>query len=236
MLEIGSGGRRARRLALAALGTALFWVLLWLVSLDFQAAKASEHGTYPHDWGALPAIAGQSSASHIDSRLSGVATELAGRAAEVRCWSAGDWDRLGDEIAARWSYAERPGLTGGYTSLDRNRVNLSPMVCRELGHILYGGIDFAEDDWDDLSWAVNMLSHESMHVRGLDDESVAECYGVQAIPRAARLLGLSKGVGRHLADRYWARWYLHQEDPEYRAYECRDGGKLDRTPRDDVWP
>jgi hypothetical protein len=236
MAESGSRGRRTRRLGLAAFGAAAFWILLWLVSLSFEAAKASEDARYPRDWGPLPTVAAPFAGSHVDPRLTRVASELARKETEVRCWSRDDWDRLGDGIATRWSDADRPGVTGAYTSLDGERVNLSPRVCADLAHVISDGIGLVGTDWDRVSWAVNMLSHESMHARGIHQESVAECYGMQTIPTTARLLGLSGEQGRYLAERYWGRWYLHQEDPEYRAYECRDRGKLDLAPRSSVWP
>jgi hypothetical protein len=230
-----SGKRRVRRLALTAVCAAAFWILAWFASLSFDAAKASQAARYPHDWGPLPSFASPSATSHIDPRLSRIARTIAGRDTEVRCWSEYDWIELRREITSRWSLADDPGPYGAFTSLDRERINLSPPVCGPLEQLVYRGLD-PHPDWDGLSWAVSLLSHESMHVSGIDLEAAAECYGVQRIPATARTLGIDETNARILARRYWSRWYLTQDDPEYRSPECRDGGRLDLHPESNVWP
>ena len=235
MEQTNSGRRRVRRLALTAAGTAAFWILAWLTSVSFDAAKASEAARYPHDWGPLPTFASPSTTSHIDPRLTRVAETISGRDTEVRCWSQYDWTQLRREITSRWSLDDDPGPYGAFTSLDRERINLSPPVCGPLEDLVYRGLD-PDVDWDELSWAVSLLSHESMHVSGIDQEAAAECDGVQRIPETARALGVDEPDARILASRYWSRWYVTQDDPEYRSSECHDGGRLDLHPDSHVWP
>ena len=235
MAKTNSQARRVRRLTLTAITAAAFWILVWLTAVSFDAAKASEAARYPHDWGPLPTFASPSATSHIDPKLSRTARALAGRDAEVRCWSEADWSRLRQEIVSRWSSADDPGPYGAFTSLDRERIDLSPGVCAPLEELAYRGL-VRDADWDEISWAVSLLTHESMHVHGIDMESAAECYGVQRIPETAHLLGLGETDGRLLANRYWSRWYLTQEDPEYRSAECHDGGRFDLRPETHVWP
>jgi hypothetical protein len=233
--QTNSGKRRVRRLALTALGAAAFWILAWLASVSFDAAKASQAARYPHDWAPLPSFSSLSATSHVDPRLSRVARTIAGHDTEVRCWSEYDWTRLRREITSRWSPADDPGPYGAFTSLDHERIDLSPPVCVPLEQLVYHGLD-PDPDWDELSWAVSLLSHESMHVSGIDMEAAAECYGVQRIPATARLLGIDEANARTLANRYWTRWYLTQDDPEYRSPECHDGGRFDLHPESDLWP
>jgi hypothetical protein len=81
-----------------------------------------------------------------------------------------------------------------------------------------------------------MLDHEAQHVRGVRDEAIAECNGMQAIDTAARALGRTGEEGRYLASLYWKSSYPKLEDPAYHSAECRDGGRLDLHPQSDVWP
>jgi hypothetical protein len=222
---------RGARLGLAALACAAFWTLLWLAHLAVQA-HALVHDL--HDDRPLPTIGAPSPESHIDPRLSHVASVLAGRGVEVRCWSVGDWVQL-DANRRRLMHDERrTGLRSGFTSFDRKRIDLGTAACADLAHIAYEPLDRPHESWDDLAWAVNLLGHESTHARGTHDERRAECEGMQAIPRTSRLLGLNATEGRYLALLYWSRLYPLMGD--YRSAECRDGGGLDIHPETDVWP
>jgi hypothetical protein len=191
-----------------------------------------------NDEAPLPVISGSSAESRIEPRFSRVATLLSGRRAEVRCWSLGDWDKRMAERRALWGQDEDLGTWGAYTSSDwRARIQLAPAVCAELGRLAYQDVSALEDEGgESLAWAVAVLAHESEHVRGIDDEAAAECYGMQSIRAAARALGATRREAAFLAVLYWYRWYPGLDDPDYRSPECRDGGRLDLRRRSTIWP
>jgi hypothetical protein len=83
---------------------------------------------------------------------------------------------------------------------------------------------------------VAALAHESQHVRGIENEAQAECYGMQTIQKTTEALGRSAADGRYLAALYWRDYYLKQRNEEYRSDGCRDGGELDMRPETHVWP
>jgi len=224
--------KRIRRLALTALATAAFWIFVWYAWFGFQAYRYVAH---LHDRRAIPVVASPSLASHIDPGLSRVAKNLSGRDVEVRCWSVPDWYRLDAERRALVDDSTRIGLRGGFSSFDRKRIDLGTFGCLDLARLLYEDDALSIADRADQAWAVGLLAHESMHIRGIGNEATAECYGMQAIPRAAALLGLEEKEGRQLADLYRSGWYPRM-DTDYRSKECRDGGELDLRPEDGIWP
>jgi hypothetical protein len=78
----------------------------------------------------------------------------------------------------------------------------------------------------DMTIAVHVLSHESMHMRGLTAEAAAECAAVQRDIRTAELLGATPLQARELARDYYLAVYPDMPD-EYRDGECRQGGRSD---------
>jgi hypothetical protein len=214
---------------MAGVAAVAFWGFVWLVWLNLQARA---YVTHIHDRGPLATSSLPTPASHIEPRLSRIARELAGRDVEVRCWSPSDWYRLDSERAEIDDDTASHGLRSAFVSYDRKRIDMGTIVCAELAQTLDGADRLERAD---LAWAVKLLAHESMHVRGVENEATAECYGMQAIPRTASLLGLGGDEGRRLADFYWSGWYPRM-DPEYRSEECRDGGELDLRPESGIWP
>jgi hypothetical protein len=190
----------------------------------------------PH--GRLPDLSDTPSPSRADGELSHVVAVLAGRGAEVRCWSHADWKRRGAELQRRWPKLGRVGsswraYTWAYPVLT---VHFSPEICIELTRLRQNSAPVWDDPSPDgLAWTVAALGHESVHVSGELDEAKAECYGMQRMRTAAVELGRSAAEGQYLAERYWKRWYRWSEPP-YESHECRNGGELDLRPGTDIWP
>lgn len=85
--------------------------------------------------------------------------------------------------------------------------------------------------------ALQTLAHESMHLRGITDEGLAECYGLQLLDDAARWLGADDALAAEMAGDYWTGIYLRQRpDSEYFRADCLDGSALDLSPQDAAWP
>jgi hypothetical protein len=204
--------RRRRRLTAAG----AIWVLVLWLSLGFASTRGR---------GRLPDLPDATPQSRLDSALSEIASELSGVGADVYCWSKADWeDRT--SLGAWRAYA------GGYP----RSINLSPEVCGGLTSLFEDHLPVWEAASPDaLAWSIAALAHESIHMRGIHDEGVAECHGVQSIRTAAGLLGRTPAEGRYLTQRYWKRFYRWSRPP-YRSGECRNGGRLDLRPGTDVFP
>jgi len=87
---------------------------------------------------------------------------------------------------------------------------------------------------DDEVVAVHVLTHESMHIRGLTDDAAAECAAVQRDAMTARFLGADLAAAAALAHRYWTRMYPQMLDG-YRSGGCAAEGPLDEHLPDAPW-
>jgi hypothetical protein len=83
--------------------------------------------------------------------------------------------------------------------------------------------------------AVHVLSHESWHLTGDHSESDTECRAMQSDAAVAERLGATPQQARALAETYAAAVYPEMSDA-YRDRDCVDGGSLDLTPGDGLWP
>jgi hypothetical protein len=224
----------ARRLVVAGLAWTGFLVPLGAF-LGFAGASAPKPLTRePVDFerGRMPANPSTIPTSRLDPRLGHVAAVLSGLGTEVFCWSPGDWKLRQRTRQPR----DRLGAWRAYTGGSPRMIHLSPEVCAQLSVIaadlpLLAG----EHSPDALAWSVAALGHEAQHVAGIRDEVQAECYGMQSIARAARLLGRTPREGQYLATVYWKHWYVWLT-PSYRSRECRNGGRLDLRKADRSWP
>ena len=157
-----------------------------------------------------------------ESRLSGVASSLAGRPVEVRCqsWAGAFTDAHVEPGYVRWEADGGPA----------RETTLKADVCRTLGGYLRGTGDPSHGE----VVAVHIVTHEAMHLAGIQDEAAAECAAVQRDARTARLLGASAADAADLASRYWAEVYPRMPD-DYRTTECAPGRSLDERLGDGPW-
>ena len=190
----------------------------------------------PHDDGPLPTVGGMTEVSRIEPLYSRLASSIAGRRVEVRCWSEEDWLERSEEVAAWANGNTRPGPWSGYVSWDRKRANLAPAVCRSLAKWAYER-HWPDDRWDGyyFAWSVKALAHEAQHLRGIKSEAEAECYALQSMRLVGTELGLDDERAEFLAEYAW-RYFYPRARGEYRSDECRDGGDLDLRPETVVWP
>jgi hypothetical protein len=222
--KAASSKRRIWRLALVG----VVWAFVVTSVAGFFVANRGR--------GRLPDLSATRSPSHPDARLGHVVSVLAGRGAEVLCWSHEDWRREAAERGHR-SHTKLGGPWAAFTSFSPYlAVELSPEICIELSRLVH----LHEPVWKDpsrdaLALAVATLAHESVHVTGNLSEGLAECWGMQVIPTAAVELGRSRQEGRYLAELYWHRWYRFRHRP-YWSSECRNGRALDLHPNTDTWP
>jgi hypothetical protein len=182
----------------------------------------------------LPTHAPGETRSHDDPLYERIASELAGRPTRVYCWSRADWATRLAERHAFWPDADPLGPWRAYTNVQLSAVQLSPEICVQLARVTRPVPLSKTGSVDTVAWAVHVLAHESQHARGIWDEAMAECYGLQMTADVAMKLGRSRKEAAYLAAVYWKHWYVWLRD-SYRSSECRPGGRLDLHRRDQ-WP
>jgi hypothetical protein len=182
----------------------------------------------------LPKTGGVTAQSRIEPLFSRVASTVAQRPLEIRCWSSRDWSNVLAEFRV-WA----PGRfdpAGFVPDFDLGRANLDPWTCRHLDALAYRHAHPRGGEAQlDLAYAVQILSHETQHLVSPGTEAETECYGMQALTRVARSLGASAAYARVLARRFWEDGYA-LNTPAYKTKLCRNGGPLDAHPASNVWP
>src|SRR5215213_5136169 len=150
-------------------------------------------------------------ASAFEARLGLVAESIAGRSVGVRCEDLGDVDDR-DELGGDVRYS-------GDEPANYARIRLD--ICAELRQVTRdrgaGGAPEAR--------AIEVLAHESFHLRGVKEEAVAECYAIQFIRVVARGLRATNANARLLYELALHAYPYHP--PDYLSPECRPGGALD---------
>jgi hypothetical protein len=206
-------------------------VLIGLLLLAFAPAAVAAGRFYEDK--PLPKRSGVTAASRVEPRFSSVATSLAGKASQVRCWSKADWARINGEHLAAGDTLDFVG--GFYRVSGGTHIQLEPSICGFLVDLVYRhrrptGLGAAR-----LALALDTLAHESMHRRGFVDEAVTECYAVQLVYRTAQELGVSAGYAATLHALNWRVNYAAHPS-QYHSSDCRDGGRLDLNPGSKRWP
>jgi hypothetical protein len=188
----------------------------------------------PGEVRSLPVIAGEAEQSRLEPRFGRIASALAGKALEVRCWSAPDWHHLMREERS-YTHGQLGSETLGFAGIGGTRVNLAPAVCAGLVDLAYNRVRPTDEAGQlMLAAAVVTLSHEPQHSKGIADESVAECNAIQLANGTAIKLGASPAYAAALVQTYWRHY--GDELPAYRSPDCSRGGKLDLGRGDSIWP
>jgi hypothetical protein len=240
-LALGACGgyTRAEQLLLAAVGNEGGGLLLpgndALTKADQTMTRANVQLEHSFVWNRpLRRAGGPGGTSRIDPLFSRVGTAIARRPVEIRCWSRADWDNVLAEFNA-WEpgYADPAGFVGNTSFSDS--ANLGPSTCELLDRLAYREEYPKGSDGDELSSAVQILSHEIQHLVAAGTEAQTECYGMQALEHVARSLGAPAPYARELALRFWQYDYP-TDDAVYHTQLCEDGGPLDAHPSSSRWP
>ena len=167
----------------------------------------------------LPVVGGNSSSSRIEPRFSKVASELAGKDVEVRCWSLADWRHLMREERAYTQGKLHQDLLG-FAGIGDDRINLAPEACEGLVDLTYNK-SRPSDPANVLLLAASVvvLAHEPQHSKGIANEAVAECAAIHAAERTALRLGVRRAYARLLVQTYWQHY--DEEPAAYRTPDCR---------------
>jgi hypothetical protein len=184
--------------------------------------------------GALAAVgfARREDRIHQQKTLAGIATELAGRPVGVHCpgFLKSLVDTRGESGRVQFGADGRPA----------NHTDLSPSTCAALRHL--DRVDFTCVARDSCgfkefksAWAAHTLAHESFHLRGFQDEGIAECYALQNTAFVAERLGVPPQQALELQAWIYKDGYPN-EPQDYQASNCYDGGPLDLRPQSAVFP
>jgi hypothetical protein len=152
--------------------------------------------------------------TRFERRLGDIASLVAQRPVQVRCedFSNGKRNEPGGVVQFR------DGKPADY-------ARIRPDFCTAL-------LKFVRDPASITllsAQGLDVLAHESFHLRGIAQENIAECDSLQEIPRVAGALGASDAEGRVLARVEYAFTYPHMP-PEYHSRDCTPGGPLDLHP------
>jgi hypothetical protein len=184
--------------------------------------------------GALAAVgfARREDRIHQQETLGAIATELAGRPVAVHC--PGFLNSLVDV------HAEAGRVQFSADGRPANSTDLAPSTCSSLRHL--DTVDFTCIERDTCgfkefkeAWAAHTLAHESFHLRGFEDEGIAECYALQNTAFVAERLGVPTRQAQELQAWLYKDGYPN-EPQEYQAADCYDGGPLDLRPQSSVFP
>jgi hypothetical protein len=155
------------------------------------------------------------------ARFSEEASRIAAKPVTIRC------DKAGDYVGAV-QHADGVAEVGG------NLAYLTPDRCLDLYRLAFKG----EVRSSRTALAIAVLAHEAWHLRGVSDEGTTECYALQTGVEIGQRLGLSADSTRRMMRQQLVENALRsQASPAYRVPpECRDGGRLDLTPRNARFP
>jgi hypothetical protein len=184
--------------------------------------------------GALAAVgfARREDRIHQQKTLAGIATELAGRPVGVHC--PGFLNSLVD------THGEPGRVQFRADGTPANYTDLAPSTCSALRHI--DRVDFTCVETNTCGykefkavWAAHTLAHESFHLRGFQDEGIAECYALQNTAFVAERLGVPTKQAEELQAWIYKDGYPN-EPQDYQSSNCYDGGSLDLRPQSSVFP
>ena len=169
---------------------------------------------------------------HQQETLAAIATELAGRPVAVHCpgFLTSLVDTRGEAARVQFGADGRPA----------NHTDLSPSTCSSLRHL--DRVDFTCVESNACGykefkavWAAHTLAHESFHLRGFEDEGIAECYALQNTAFVAERLGVPTRRAEELQAWVYKDGYPN-EPQDYQSASCYDGGPLDLRPQSSVFP
>lgn len=231
---------RGERMFLAAIGhegTADLVGAQGALDLGAQAMTLADHEfDQTFVWNRpLPRMGGDISQSRVEPLFSRVATPIARRPVEIRCWSSNDWTKVLEEFNAFYpGFGDPTGFVA--SSAFSHSANLDPWTCDGLDLIAYKHrYPTSESGEVDAADAVQTLAHEIHHLVSSGSEAETECYGMQDLERVARGIGAPAAYARTLALRY-RRDVYPTHDAVYHTQLCHDGGPLDANPASSRWP
>lgn len=182
----------------------------------------------------LPETSDPLTASHVDPTIGRVASDVAERNVEARCWSEGDWTRVNEEFLAIYPQTHY-WVTG--LAEPGGRVHFNGLICQTLARFYNTNYTpSANSERAVLASALALLAHESLHEYDSSySEAVVECYAVQYVRFLVTEAGRSRKFAAVIAGFAWDVSYT-RGSPIYSTGRCRNGGPLDLYPNRSAWP
>jgi hypothetical protein len=162
---------------------------------------------------------------YLEHYLSVLATQLAdNHRASVHCNTLVD-TMLDSEM-----------LAAGHANPRTGKIAIQTPWCDRLSSYLWHP---RRADWEELV-SLNLITHESMHVRGELNEAKTECEAVQRNYRTAKMMGVPDEVARQNALDYYNGPYKQRAAVgglagQYYSPECAPGKALDEHLPDSTW-
>jgi hypothetical protein len=129
-------------------------------------------------WSSVPAA----ERAKAERRFTAEATRIAGRPVRVVCDEAYAFTGVGSDAA-------------GVAFIPRALAYLEPSVCRSLYRI---AIERKLGSRDDAAFAITVLAHEAVHLRGVRNEAETECQALLVGVGLGERLGLGAGTAQAL--------------------------------------
>ena len=150
--------------------------------------------------------------ARVEHTITSEARKIAGHPVTVVC------DTSGHHVGA---VEEADGLA----EVGGTRAWLTPGICYQLSRVIDG---HASHPGRTTGHAIVVLAHESWHLRGVEDEGLANCYAYQSGVQVGVDLGLSRSVAYGLMRQALSDNAVDAADPRYVVPAgCKDGGKYD---------
>lgn len=162
---------------------------------------------------------------HFERFLTRIANELAGtRHAKVHCNTVFD------------TLLDPESLSIGHANFETGQIVIQYPWCERIMDYLDHPARASREEIASL----NMLTHESMHVRGEHNEARTECQAVQRNYRTARLMGVPDRIAAKNARDYYQGYYMDRGkiggfQAPYFSDECAPGKALDEQLTDSTW-
>jgi hypothetical protein len=127
-------------------------------------------------------------------------------------------------------------LAAGHANPRTGEIDIQHPWCDRLSSYL----DHPQRATELELWSLNILTHESMHIRGELNEAVTECEAVQRNYRTAKILGVPDRIARQNALDYYNILYKGRAQggfmqQEYYSDQCAPGRSLDEHLPDSTW-
>jgi len=159
-----------------------------------------------------------------ERRLSAIASEIAGRAVKVHC--PGPVARVfGGSTAEGWVKFDAAGKPADETKLQKTSCaeldalaegrRAKELECTARARILCGRRG------SELALAVDVVTHEALHMSGIRDEAATECASLSRMATTAQQLGATAQQGAALARGQFTEAYP-QMGEVYRGPDCRE--------------
>ncbi len=192
----------------------------------------------------LVAVAGWWTLDHADrtgneQRLSAVASQIAGRAVKVHCPGPVGRVFAKDSVVEGFVRFDAEGRPSDETKLQATSCDeldalaegrrAKELACTERAAIRCGR------HGAELATALDVVTHESFHLKGIQDEAKTECNALQTLAATAVQLGATPAQGAALARAQFAESYPLMPDA-YRSPDCADGHPWDLRPDDPAFP